>query len=123
MTPQELQNLKESLLKERSLIESELKVFTHKDPLLKNVYQTDYIKPDQSDTPDEKARSLTTYEEESAVAQNFESRLREIDKTIKKLEEGRYGICDNCLSPIEQRRLTAMPAARLCVACVKKQQH
>lgn len=41
----------------------------------------------------------------------------EIDRALEKLDDGSYGLCDNCGGPIGPERLEALPWAMLCVAC------
>jgi len=41
----------------------------------------------------------------------------EIKAALKRIDKGTYGICEECDEPIAQRRLDAVPFARLCVAC------
>ncbi|GAA0617208.1 hypothetical protein GCM10009547_19240 [Sporichthya brevicatena] len=43
--------------------------------------------------------------------------LEETEAALKRLDEGKYGICDGCRLPIPPARLEALPAARLCVSC------
>ena len=120
MTPKEQEKLKEMLLTEKEAIENELSGFASKNPVVKDDWQTHFHKSDSSDTQDEKARDVTDYEEERAVEQNLELRLKEINETLEKIEKGSYGVCDKCLSPIDQRRLKVIPVARFCVDCAKK---
>ncbi len=120
MEPEELKKLKESLLKEKKVLETELGRIATKNPDIKDDYQTHFHKTNQSDTLDEKAHSITDYEEERAVEQNFELRLRDINKTLEKLEEDKYGSCETCMTPIDKKRLEVIPAARFCVDCAKK---
>lgn len=122
MTPQELQKLKKNLLEETGLIETELDRFATKNPLVKGDYQTRFPKTDQTDTPDEKAHSVTDYEEERAVEQNLEVRLREIKDTLKKISENSYGVCEKCQAQIQEERLQAISVARFCLNCAKKAQ-
>lgn len=120
MTPKEQEKLKEMLLAEKGAIENELSTFASKNPIIEGDYQAHFHKSDQSDTLDEKARGITDYEEERAVEQNLELRLKEINETLNKLKKGTYGICDKCLAPIDQKRLNVVPVARFCVGCAKK---
>ncbi len=41
----------------------------------------------------------------------------EIDRALRKIEIGTYGICEKCETPIPKARLKALPYAALCVAC------
>jgi DnaK suppressor protein len=52
-----------------------------------------------------------------------ESRLAEkITSTLRKLENGTFGICEECGRPIPEKRLLARPIARLCVKCKEKEE-
>lgn len=120
MTPQELKKLKEELLVEATKLEGLLDEFTTKNPIVKGDRQSHLHQTDSSDTLDEKAHGVTDSEQERAVEQNMELRLREIKETIKKIDAGTYGICEKCVSPIDTRRLKVVPIARFCVDCTKK---
>jgi DnaK suppressor protein len=41
----------------------------------------------------------------------------EIDRALEKIENGTYGLCEQCGQPIPEARLQALPQAALCVAC------
>ena len=43
--------------------------------------------------------------------------LMAIEEALKKIEEGTYGICEECDDEIVPGRLKAMPLAKLCLAC------
>lgn len=40
-----------------------------------------------------------------------------LDEAIRKIEEGTYGICEDCGEEISEKRLLVLPAATLCVDC------
>ncbi|HZV83045.1 MAG TPA: TraR/DksA family transcriptional regulator, partial [Geobacteraceae bacterium] len=44
-------------------------------------------------------------------------KIRHIEEALTRLEEGEYGICEDCEEEIPLGRLKAMPFARLCVKC------
>jgi DnaK suppressor protein len=44
-------------------------------------------------------------------------KIRSIDEALARLEEGEYGICEDCEEEIPLGRLKALPFARLCVKC------
>lgn len=60
-----------------------------------------------------------TYDREFSlsIASNDRKALYEFDDAIKKIEEGTFGICEECKSLIAKGRLKAVPYARLCVKC------
>ncbi len=61
---------------------------------------------------------------------SFELRLRsrerklldKIDEAIARIEEGIYGICDECGEEIRIKRLEARPVAKYCIACKTRQE-
>ncbi len=70
-------------------------------------------------TPDELDQIQMNSDRELAV-QRLDTKARtyqQIREALRKLEEGGYGICEDCQEPISPRRLDAVPWAPLCVAC------
>jgi DnaK suppressor protein len=51
------------------------------------------------------------------VGGSLEHALFRIERALAKLDEGTYGICDDCGEPIAPARLKAMPDSVLCLAC------
>lgn len=43
--------------------------------------------------------------------------LEKIEYALKRLDEGSYGICDDCNKPINIERLKAKPSVSLCINC------
>ena len=64
--------------------------------------------------PNEVADKLEIYEENSALVQQLEKRLLEIDAALQKIKKGVFGLCEVDNKPIEEDRLEANPAARTC---------
>ena len=48
--------------------------------------------------------------------------LYDLDDALKRIEEGTFGICDDCKSSITKIRLRAVPSARLCIKCQQKRE-
>src|SRR5437868_10623609 len=44
-----------------------------------------------------------------------EGELTDIDDALRRLDQGTYGICEECGRPIDEARLEAVPWARYCV--------
>jgi DnaK suppressor protein len=51
------------------------------------------------------------------ISDRDRAKLFQIEDAIKRLDEGMYGVCEECESPIPKERLMIMPFARLCVNC------
>lgn len=53
----------------------------------------------------------------------FESReLQQIERAIKLIRKGRYGICEACNGQIPIARLKALPYATVCIECRQRQE-
>jgi len=53
----------------------------------------------------------------TAQARSLATTLAQIDRALVKIDEGTYGICDDCGTPIPEERLDAKPATARCVEC------
>lgn len=49
--------------------------------------------------------------------------LKQVLAALERIEEGSYGECLDCGEPIDERRLSAMPAAAFCTACQALHEH
>lgn len=54
------------------------------------------------------------------TARSIDASIKEIDGALQRIEEGTYGICKSCGSPIPPERLEARPSTVTCVACAGK---
>ncbi|MEV5084157.1 TraR/DksA C4-type zinc finger protein [Streptomyces sp. NPDC056159] len=63
--------------------------------------------------------SSTAFERAHVAAMLAQARdhLADLDRALKRLEEGDYGRCEGCGEPIPTQRLEVRPAARTCVRC------
>ncbi|MCR5562209.1 MAG: RNA polymerase-binding protein DksA [Desulfovibrio sp.] len=48
--------------------------------------------------------------------------IRKIQSALQRIEDGTYGICDECGEEISLSRLKARPVTRLCIGCKAKQE-
>jgi len=61
---------------------------------------------------------------------NFELRIRDRERkliqkmkeAIKRIDEGTFGICEECGGPISEKRLMARPVTTQCIDCKTKQE-
>jgi DnaK suppressor protein len=54
------------------------------------------------------------------VGQNLEQSEARDERALAKLEEGTYGVCDDCGEPIAPARLRAAPDSVLCIECARR---
>jgi DnaK suppressor protein len=55
-----------------------------------------------------------------SLAHSLQDQLADVERALAKLEDGSYGKCENCGRDIQEARLEAMPAARLCIDCASR---
>jgi DnaK suppressor protein len=65
---------------------------------------------DRSHSTEERGRVLAT-------AGSLRTNLREVERSLQKIDEGTDGRCDRCGGPIGEDRLEAIPWAVLCISC------
>ena len=79
---------------------------------------------DTADLPDEMDLASSEY------LQSFTFRLRgrekmflnKIDKALARIEEGSFGVCEECGEDISVKRLEARPETTLCIRCKEDQE-
>lgn len=52
-----------------------------------------------------------------ALIANLQDRMRDIVRSLERLDEGTYGTCERCQKPIAPERLEALVFATLCIEC------
>jgi len=61
---------------------------------------------------------------------NFELRIRDrerklmnkVEKALARIDDGTFGVCDDCGEDIADKRLEARPVAKFCIDCKTKQE-
>jgi DnaK suppressor protein len=111
---------KAELEKFRKLLESKRK------EIIRRAQQTldEDMSLDADDLPDEMDLASSEY------LQSFTFRLRgrekvfleKIQKALDKIDEGSFGVCEECGGPIAARRLEARPETTLCIRCKEDQE-
>ena len=56
-----------------------------------------------------------------ALQANIHRQLEQINEALSQIEQGKYGVCTNCLRPIETDRLVVRPYSSLCLGCQSRQ--
>ena len=52
-----------------------------------------------------------------ALKRQLSESLAEVEHSLHKLDDGTYGLCDNCGQSINRARLDALPQSSLCLNC------
>ncbi len=56
----------------------------------------------------------------TGLHRGFDDELELVKRATKKVEQGKYGICEGCRQPIPDERLEAIPETPYCRACGNK---
>lgn len=113
LSKSELDRFQKILVEKRELLVANAQSTLHEDMAL-----------DANDLPDEMDLASSEY------LQSFQFRLRgrekhfieKIDKALAKIEQGDFGMCDECGEEISQKRLEARPETTLCIKCKEDQE-
>ena len=66
---------------------------------------------------EEEANGAADLEKRVAFESRKRDTLAQVERALQKLDNGTYGLCDNCGQPIDPARLEALPQATRCVNC------
>lgn len=75
---------------------------------------------DYGDKEDENAAEVVDFEKNLSLEKTLEISLFNVDKALRKIDEGNYGLCESCAKPIDPKRLEAFPSATACMDCKRK---
>jgi DnaK suppressor protein len=67
--------------------------------------------------PADMAANAYTKELLMSMSTNDRQLLESIDQALERIESGKYGKCNHCGQPIQEKRLEAVPWARHCLTC------
>ncbi len=115
LTKEQLKQFRQLLITERVKLANEIKSITQ----------------DVSKSPREASGDLSAYTVHMAdmaadtfdrelsmnIVSNEQEVLYQIDDALKRLDDGSFGICQQCNQPIAMSRLKAVPYASLCIGC------
>ena len=104
-----LAEMKRVLLDRRAKIEKQLAGFAQSDPKQKFNYNSNF--PDFGDKEDENAAEVAIFEGNLSFEETLEQSIEMINKALKKIEGGTYGLCEKTGEPIGEARLRIMPTA------------
>ena len=111
LSASELQNLKVSLLVQKSLI-------------LNKSHEFKEEQSNQSSVADEAEVASLDISNNISIHLHERDRtaLYAIEKALSKIEDGTYGECEACGEMIAARRLQARPFTALCIDCMEEQE-
>ena len=78
---------------------------------------TNPISPDSSIGRLTRLDALQSQQMSFEARRRLKKRLKNVQKALQLMEDGKYGICMKCQDEIPVGRLESMPEARVCVDC------
>jgi DnaK suppressor protein len=116
INPEVLAQIRTTLQVQKEKIEQELNKVANKS--------SDHAAkfPVFGDKPDENAQEIEGYTTNLATKEMLEANLRDINGSLKRIEDGSYGVCKYCGNEIGEKRLLARPVASACIDCKTKLQ-
>ncbi len=75
------------------------------------------IEPAAVDSPADSGSDAFAQEFSLELLARDEATLGEVEEALVRMDEGTYGLCEECGEPIARPRLEAVPHARNCIAC------
>lgn len=121
MTTLPLDELRAALLAERERVAHAIE-YLHEENQGSLEDDTGKIAPGVDNHPADAATETVDRELDYTLEENAEHVLAAIDAALKRMEDGTYGMCQNCGQPISPERLEAMPWATRCIDCKRKEE-
>jgi len=117
LTENFIREMRDILLAEKDKLERELGGFTKKNPHVEG--DTEAVFPEYGDEMDENAREVADYITNKSLEEVLEKKLRDIITSLKRIEEGTYGVCKYTGKPIGEKRLRARPTSSTSIEAKK----
>ncbi|MCX6723566.1 MAG: TraR/DksA C4-type zinc finger protein [Candidatus Staskawiczbacteria bacterium] len=111
-----IEELKKKLETQKESLQKELKSFANEDPKIKHNWDTRYPNREDGDK-DDQADEVQEYDNALSLEYSLELKLKDVNMALEKMENGTYGVCENCGKKIDEKRLLACPEAKTCLKC------
>lgn len=120
LTKRELEEFRRQLEAERDRLSAELEAMEEHLP------EVEQVSVDASGGYDEDLADVAsdTFEREKGIAieNSVQDLLQQVEEALERIDQGTFGVCEACGSPIHPERLRALPYARLCIDCKAREE-
>lgn len=120
MTKEVLEQAAQKLKEKKERLERELSAFATKDPTTPGDWDTKFPRTPEGGL-EEAAGEVEEYSTNLHIEFSLENQLKEVNDALARIEQGTYGICENCGAEIPKERLLAVPESATCTNCASKQ--
>ena len=109
------EHFKKKLEAEKAILEKELGEVGRRNPDNPSDWEAVPTSKDTSQADENiTADNIEDYEENAAIVNTLETRYNDVKKSLDKIKDGTYGICQVCGEEISRERLEANPSASTC---------
>ena len=63
--------------------------------------------------------AVTSWELDHALLQDFKERQTSLEQALQRLDQGTYGVCEQCGNAIHPDRLAILPDTKMCIRCAQ----
>lgn len=112
-----LKQVRDILTERRGSLERDLAGFTKRSATDPQDFDAQF--PEYGTEEDDNAREVAEYTTNKPLELTLEKELRDVIKSLKRLDDSTYGTCKYCGNPIDEKRLLARPTSSSCVSCKK----
>ena len=120
LSPAFIEEMKQRLLSDQTKIAKELGLVEAQNPNEASDLTVQFPDFDVEESDEaSSAAEVAEYELNLNVDQDLKTTFRDIQKALKRIQDGTYGVCKYCKKPIPEERLRARPTSGSCVECKK----
>jgi RNA polymerase-binding protein DksA len=119
-TPDQLKKIRENLLGKKSELEGRQRELDESsfDATQSDITGEVGIDEDFADA------GTATFERERdlSIRNNIRDLIDQVTRSVQRIDDGKYGLCERCGNPIDASRLRELPHASLCLDCKRREE-
>jgi RNA polymerase-binding protein DksA len=113
LTKKELGDLRVRLEEERTQLDTQLTTIVEDSFAIAQSELASDVGLDDEST--DAGTATSEREKDLSIENNVRDLLQKIDRALKRMDDGTYGVCDICGKNIEKARMKALPYVDLCI--------
>ncbi|MGH2449112.1 MAG: TraR/DksA C4-type zinc finger protein [Chloroflexota bacterium] len=113
------QELRKELLQTRQRLESEI-ARINSSGTRADTFNDDEMTDNVDQHPADAGTELFEREKNLTLERTLQGTLQLVNEALHRMDEGTYGICEDCGAEIPEARLRAAPEAATCISCQAK---
>lgn len=115
MNKNKLEFFRKSLIQEKKKIIESINRKNLKEFGMADEYYTEISGYDNH--PADIGTEVFMMEQDKGFKNKLNDNIYEIDESLEDIKNGKYGICNNCEKPINEKRLELVPYLKTCIDC------